>query len=226
MRQLCHSFVYNSPYVDRGEILQNKNNTSRSAASKRKDSCPLEAGALILACIGSAVGMGNIWLFPTRVSAYGGATFIIPYLIFVLLIGSTGRRRGNGVWAGTPRSRGPSRPSRRPPKSASGRASQVCSWAFCPWRARLPWQIGSLGRRRLPSLQVHVRRADRHACGHTGCRELWGAVRRRGGRERFLAHRGDPRRRCHPRLRHRQGHREGQRGGDDAAVLLPVHRAG
>lgn len=44
----------------------------------------------ILACIGSAVGMGNIWLFPTRVSAYGGATFLIPYLIFVLLIGSTG----------------------------------------------------------------------------------------------------------------------------------------
>ena len=32
----------------------------------------------ILACIGSAVGMGNIWLFPARVSAYGGATFLIP----------------------------------------------------------------------------------------------------------------------------------------------------
>jgi len=44
----------------------------------------------ILACIGSAVGMGNIWLFPTRVSAYGGATFLIPYLIFVVLIGATG----------------------------------------------------------------------------------------------------------------------------------------
>ncbi|NPD31303.1 sodium-dependent transporter [Eggerthellaceae bacterium zg-1084] len=44
----------------------------------------------ILACIGSAVGMGNIWLFPTRISAYGGATFLIPYLIFVLLIASTG----------------------------------------------------------------------------------------------------------------------------------------
>lgn len=44
----------------------------------------------ILACIGSAVGMGNIWLFPTRISAYGGATFLIPYLIFVLLIVSTG----------------------------------------------------------------------------------------------------------------------------------------
>ena len=44
----------------------------------------------ILACIGSAVGMGNIWLFPTRISAYGGATFLIPYLIFVALIASTG----------------------------------------------------------------------------------------------------------------------------------------
>lgn len=88
MRQLCHSFVYNSPYVDRGEILQNKNNTSRSTASKR-DTFRSKRG-FILACIGSAVGMGNIWLFPTRVSAYGGATFIIPYLIFVLLIGSTG----------------------------------------------------------------------------------------------------------------------------------------
>ena len=44
----------------------------------------------ILACIGSAVGMGNIWLFPARVSKYGGATFLIPYIIFVILIGSTG----------------------------------------------------------------------------------------------------------------------------------------
>lgn len=44
----------------------------------------------ILACIGSAVGMGNIWLFPTRVSAYGGATFLIPYILFVVIIGSTG----------------------------------------------------------------------------------------------------------------------------------------
>lgn len=44
----------------------------------------------ILACIGSAVGMGNLWMFPTRVSLYGGGAFIIPYFIFVILIGSTG----------------------------------------------------------------------------------------------------------------------------------------
>src|SRR5699024_5556899 len=44
----------------------------------------------ILACIGSAVGMGNIWRFPILVSIYGGMTFIVPYLIFVFLIGNTG----------------------------------------------------------------------------------------------------------------------------------------
>lgn len=44
----------------------------------------------ILACIGSAVGMGNIWLFPTRVSSYGGGSFLIPYFIFVILLGFSG----------------------------------------------------------------------------------------------------------------------------------------
>lgn len=44
----------------------------------------------ILACIGSAVGMGNIWMFPTRVSIYGGGSYLIPYFIFVALIGFTG----------------------------------------------------------------------------------------------------------------------------------------
>ena len=44
----------------------------------------------ILACIGSAVGMGNIWRFPIMVSIWGGMTFLIPYFICVILIGSTG----------------------------------------------------------------------------------------------------------------------------------------
>lgn len=44
----------------------------------------------ILACIGSAVGMGNIWRFPILVSAYGGLTFLLPYFVFVVLIGATG----------------------------------------------------------------------------------------------------------------------------------------
>lgn len=44
----------------------------------------------ILASIGSAVGMGNIWRFPAMVSLWGGLTFIIPYLIFVVLISASG----------------------------------------------------------------------------------------------------------------------------------------
>lgn len=44
----------------------------------------------IIACVGSAVGMGNLWRFPVLVSAFGGMTFLIPYFIFVVLIGSTG----------------------------------------------------------------------------------------------------------------------------------------
>lgn len=56
---------------------------------KKRDSFASRWG-FILACIGSAVGMGNIWLFPARVSGYGGGAFIIAYLIFVVLIGSTG----------------------------------------------------------------------------------------------------------------------------------------
>ena len=44
----------------------------------------------ILACIGSAVGMGNIWRFPIMVQQYGGMTFLLPYFLFVILIGSSG----------------------------------------------------------------------------------------------------------------------------------------
>ncbi len=44
----------------------------------------------ILACIGSAVGMGNIWRFPIMVSKFGGLTFLIPYFLFVVLIGASG----------------------------------------------------------------------------------------------------------------------------------------
>ena len=44
----------------------------------------------IVACIGSAVGMGNIWMFPYRTGQYGGAAFLIPYFIFVAILGFSG----------------------------------------------------------------------------------------------------------------------------------------
>ena len=56
---------------------------------KQRDAFRSRTG-FIIACIGSAVGMGNIWRFPYMVSAWGGMTFLIPYILFVILIGSTG----------------------------------------------------------------------------------------------------------------------------------------
>lgn len=59
----------------------------------------------ILSCIGSAVGMANIWAFPYRVGKYGGATFLIIYFMFIALFSSVGlsaefligRRAGTGT---------------------------------------------------------------------------------------------------------------------------------
>lgn len=44
----------------------------------------------VLACVGSAVGMGNIWMFPYRVGQYGGGAFLVPYLLFIALFGLVG----------------------------------------------------------------------------------------------------------------------------------------
>lgn len=60
-----------------------------SGRAKARDGFSSRA-AFIIACIGSAVGMGNIWLFPYRVAEFGGAAFLIPYFIFVALLGFSG----------------------------------------------------------------------------------------------------------------------------------------
>lgn len=44
----------------------------------------------VLASVGSAVGMGNIWMFPYRVGQYGGAAFLIIYFLFIVLFGMVG----------------------------------------------------------------------------------------------------------------------------------------
>ena len=41
---------------------------------------------VVLASAGSAVGLGNIWRFPTEVGQNGGAAFILVYIVFVLFL--------------------------------------------------------------------------------------------------------------------------------------------
>ena len=71
----------------------------------------------ILAAVGSAVGLGNMWRFPYRVSEGGGSAFVILYIVMTLIVGiplmlcefSVGRRtrlspigalrrEGGGAW--------------------------------------------------------------------------------------------------------------------------------
>jgi len=41
----------------------------------------------VLAAVGSAVGLGNIWRFPFVTGEGGGAGFLLVYLLFVVSIG-------------------------------------------------------------------------------------------------------------------------------------------
>ena len=59
----------------------------------------------LMAAVGSAVGLGNIWGFPNKMGASGGFTFLINYLIlavlcgFIVMVGelAIGRKTGKGA---------------------------------------------------------------------------------------------------------------------------------
>ena len=44
-------------------------------------------GSRILVSAGCAIGIGNVWKFPYLCGEYGGAAFILIYLVFLLIMG-------------------------------------------------------------------------------------------------------------------------------------------
>ena len=59
----------------------------------------------LMAAVGSAVGLGNLWGFPYKMGANGGFAFLLLYLVLVVFVGyvimltelSLGRKTGKGV---------------------------------------------------------------------------------------------------------------------------------
>jgi NSS family neurotransmitter:Na+ symporter len=51
----------------------------------------------ILSAIGSAVGMANVWGFPYRLGQNGGGTFLIIYLLFIILFSYVGLSTEYGI---------------------------------------------------------------------------------------------------------------------------------
>lgn len=76
--------------------MENNTNGGNKFASK---------WGFILACVGSAVGMANVWGFPYKLGSSGGAAFLVIYLFFIALFGyvglsaeyAIGRRSGTGT---------------------------------------------------------------------------------------------------------------------------------
>ncbi|WP_303248048.1 sodium-dependent transporter [uncultured Methanobrevibacter sp.] len=46
--------------------------------------------SFLMAMIGSAVGLGNIWRYPYVLYSHGGGSFMIPYIVAIVLLGFSG----------------------------------------------------------------------------------------------------------------------------------------
>lgn len=71
--------------------------------SEKKNAKFVSSWGFVLAAVGSAVGMANVWGFPAKMAAGGGFAFLIPYFIFIALFSAVGLSAefAIGRWAKT-----------------------------------------------------------------------------------------------------------------------------
>ena len=59
--------------------------------SKEKKHRQFTSGwGFVLSAVGSAVGMANVWGFPSKMGSNGGGAFLVAYLIFIVLFSIVG----------------------------------------------------------------------------------------------------------------------------------------
>lgn len=71
----------------------------------KKDAHFATRWGFILACVGSAVGMANVWGFPYKLGSNGGGAFLVAYIFFIVIFGyiglsaeyAIGRRSRSGI---------------------------------------------------------------------------------------------------------------------------------
>jgi NSS family neurotransmitter:Na+ symporter len=69
--------------------MDKQNDISKNVGGEKRENFTGGLG-FILACVGGAIGLGNIWMFPWRLGKYGGGAFLLVYLVLVFVIAGIG----------------------------------------------------------------------------------------------------------------------------------------
>ncbi len=68
--------------------MSNQDLNGQKAVEEKKGSNKFASRwGFILAAVGSAVGMANVWGFPAKLGGNGGGAFLVAYLLFIILFG-------------------------------------------------------------------------------------------------------------------------------------------